>query len=113
MRFYIHPINPHFAATHADDYFKGWQYGIWEHPYPAAEPSLYQIQSQHLEAAQVAKTQADLAMSHLPDELVKGEWLKLPKGVEPHSFAAATLMGLAAAGSRPFLWPWTECSAHA
>lgn len=113
MKLYIHPINPHFAATHADDYFKGWQYGIWQHPYPAPEPALYAIQSQSLAAAQDAKAQGEAASSHLADVPVVGDWVKLPAGVEPHAPKAAAPMQEALESSRPIKWPWSECSAHA
>jgi hypothetical protein len=75
MKFYIHPINPHYAATHADDYFEGWKFGIWEHPYPALEPGFYRFQSKHLEAARDTQQQAEQASRDIPDLPVKGEWL--------------------------------------
>jgi hypothetical protein len=109
MKFYIHPINPHYAATHADDFFEGWEFGIWEHPYPALEPSLYRFQSRNLEAARDTQRQAEEASCKLPDLPVKGEWLALPQGVDAHSDEAArTTLAVASMQCRPVKWPWSD-----
>jgi hypothetical protein len=109
MRFYIHPINPHYAATHADDYFEGWKFGIWEHPYPALEPGFYRFQSKHLEAARDTQKQAEQASRDIPDLPVKGEWLTLSAGVDAYSDQAArTTLAVATMECRPVRWPWTD-----
>lgn len=107
MKFYIHPINPHYAATHADDFFAGWHFGIWEHPYPALEPCHYRFQSKNLDAARDTQKKAEQAARRLPDERVLGEWLELPDGVDAFSdLAARTVMATAALQGRPVRWPW-------
>jgi hypothetical protein len=109
VKFYIHPINPHYSATYADDFFAGWQFGIWEHPYPALEPCHYRFQSKHLEAARDMQQQAERANRKLPDAPVKGDWLALPSGVEAFSDTAArTIMAQAALQGRPVKWPWHD-----
>ncbi|PNG49823.1 MULTISPECIES: hypothetical protein [unclassified Variovorax] len=113
MKFYIHPINPHYSATHADDFFLGWRYGIWEHPFPALEPCQYRFQSKHLDAARDTCAKAEDAARLLPDEPVCGAWVSLPAGTDPHSVDAAELLTPAALGGRPVKWPWTEVAAIA
>ncbi|KWU26300.1 hypothetical protein [Burkholderia cenocepacia] len=109
MKFYIHPINPHFAGTHADDYFAGWAFGIWEHPYPATEPGSYRYQSKHLEAARDTQQRAEEMTLKLPDAPVQGTWLRLPEGVDAHSATAAnTTLAMATSQCRPVAWPWTD-----
>jgi hypothetical protein len=108
MKFYVHPINPHYGPTHADAYSEGWQFGVWEHPYPALEPSQYRVQSKDLQAAQDARNQTEAVTLHIADEPVKGEWLSLAPAVHPHSEAAARdTLHMAVRGTQPVLWPWT------
>lgn len=111
MLFYIHPINPHYAASHADDFFAGWQYGIWRHPHPALEPSDYEFQAKHLEAAQDTKRLAEEATPHLASIRVEADWLTLPSHVGPHSAAAVALLEQAVTQARPVRWPWAELTA--
>jgi len=109
MKFYIHPINPHYSATYADDFFAGWKFGIWEHPYPALEPFHYRYQSKHLEAARDTQKQAEKASRKLPDEPVNGEWMPLPDGVDAFSDTAArTILSPAALQGKPVRWPWLD-----
>ena len=112
MRFYIHPINPHHSAVSADHYFEGYAFGIWEHPYPALDATLYRFQSKHLEAAQHTRAQAEDATRDEPDQPVGKNWLALEADAEPHSMAAAALIQRAVKTNRPVRWPWTEQSAH-
>lgn len=89
MKFFIHPLNPHYSATFLDDVALGWNFGIWEHPYPAMEPGMYRVQSKHLEAAQEAKGQLEAATTGQPSPAFKGGWVCLPQEISPHSDAAA------------------------
>lgn len=108
MKFYIHPINPHYGATHADEFGQGWQYGIWEHPYPALEPFMYRIQSKNLAAAQDARAQAEAATAHVVGACVRKQGMTLPEGVDPHSeVAAISVMQPAICHRHPIQWPWT------
>jgi hypothetical protein len=111
VKFYIHPVNPHYAATHADVFAEGWQYGIWEHPYPALDPAQYQFQSKDLQGAQATRKQAEDATQHLKNELVTGRWLDLPRGVDPHSEAAARdTLQKAVMLCQPVRWPWIDAA---
>jgi hypothetical protein len=110
MKFYVHPINPHYAATHADVFRAGWPYGIWEHPYPAREPGAYQFHSRTLEAAQDLRAQAEHGTAHLAGEPVPQSWMRLPEAVEAHSSTAAEFIESALDKGHPIQWPWTEVS---
>ncbi|HJZ23481.1 MAG TPA: hypothetical protein VJ201_03425 [Candidatus Babeliales bacterium] len=57
MSYYIHFINPHESAEHADTYFEGWHYGLHRKPEPAISPHFYEYQSKNLEAAEDLKKQ--------------------------------------------------------
>jgi hypothetical protein len=50
MQFYVHHINPHYAATWADTYFEGWHYGIGWQAAPPVEPQFFELQCQSLAA---------------------------------------------------------------
>ena len=50
-KWYIHRIDPHYAATHADTYFEGWHYGSWENEEYPIEPGHFKFQHKHLDAA--------------------------------------------------------------
>jgi len=109
VKFYIHPINPHYSATHADEFRQGWQYGIWEYPYPAPEPFLYRLQSKNLAAAQDVCSQAEAATVHMADVRVRRQRKVLLEGADPHSEAAAvSLIQLAVCQRYPVQWPWTK-----
>jgi hypothetical protein len=50
MHFYVHHINPHYAATWADTYLAGWHYGIGWRITPPVEPQHFNLQCQSLAA---------------------------------------------------------------
>lgn len=104
MKFYIHPINPHCSGTHADAYFEGWLYGVWESPYPALEPSLYRIQSRTLKAAKEAAALAQESTAGTPDEPVEKPWKRLERGIRAHSPIAGRVLGQAARELQPMRW---------
>jgi hypothetical protein len=41
--YYIHPISPHDSAEHADYFFEGKKFGVWEHDKPAPTPFCYEV----------------------------------------------------------------------
>lgn len=61
MKFYIHPINPHESAEHADTVVEGYHFGIWRHDRPAITPHIYEYQSKHIDAAVHTRNQVETA----------------------------------------------------
>lgn len=112
MQFFIHPINPNYAATHMDVVDDGWYFGIWEHPYPALEPSAYRIQSRTLVAAEDSRKQAEKATKHIASKTIPPDaWLVFPRGINPHSDFAGRFMNRAVHAHIPLRWPWTKVAA--
>jgi hypothetical protein len=112
MRFYIHPINPHYSAVDADNYFNGWHFGIWEYDYPSLDSNLYQFQSQHLEAARDTQKQAELATKSFPNTPKSKKTISLPTNVAPHSLAASQIIDKAINQQIAVEWPWTNNREH-